>query len=75
MRIKITKSLFMKARELAASTDEGNQPLFFMEGEYPAILTPDGKIEVISTSTIKAYFSFSQFRERISLGEFVILEA
>jgi hypothetical protein len=75
MRIKITKSLFMKSQEITTPVDDANQQLFFMEGEYPAILTPDGKIEVISTSTIKAYFSFSQFRERISLGEFVILES
>ena len=27
----------------------GNQPLFFMEGEYPAILTPDGDEDVLKT--------------------------
>jgi hypothetical protein len=46
----------------------------FPEGDYLANLTPDGKIEVINTRTIKARFSFSQFRERVSLGEFIVME-
>jgi len=37
-------------------------------------LTPDGKIEVINTKTMKALFSFSQFREKISQGDFVLVE-
>jgi hypothetical protein len=46
----------------------------FPEGDYLANLTPDGKIEVINARTIKALFSFSQFRERVSLGEFIVME-
>jgi len=47
----------------------------FPEGEYLANLTPEGKIEVINTKKIKALFSFSQFREKISQGDFVVVEA
>jgi hypothetical protein len=47
----------------------------FPEGDYLANLTPEGKIEVINTRKIKALFSFSQFRDRISLGEFIVVEA
>ena len=47
----------------------------FPEGEYLANLTPDGKIEVINTKSIKALFSFSQFREKVSQGDFVVVEA
>ena len=46
----------------------------FPEGDYLANLTPEGKIEVINTRKIKALFSFSQFRDRVSLGEFIVLE-
>jgi hypothetical protein len=72
MRIKITKSLVLPAQIL--ETDNIPEALF-PEGDYLANLTPDGKIEVINTKTIKALFSFSQFRERISLGDFVVVEA
>ena len=37
--------------------------------------TPDGKIEVVNTKSIKALFSFSQFREKVSQGDFVVMEA
>lgn len=47
----------------------------FPEGDYLANLTPEGKIEVINTKKIKALFSFSQFRDRISIGEFIVVEA
>ena len=47
----------------------------FPEGDYLANLTPEGKIEVINTRKIKALFWFSQFRDRISLGEFIVVEA
>jgi len=30
---------------------------------------------VINAKKIKALFSFSQFREKISLGEFIVIEA
>ncbi len=47
----------------------------FPEGEYLAILTPEGKIEVINPKKMKARFSFSQFREKVSLGEFIVVES
>ena len=47
----------------------------FPEGEYLAILTPEGKIEVVNAMKMKARFSFSQFREKVSLGEFVVVES
>jgi hypothetical protein len=72
MRIKITKSLVLPAQILET---ECIPEALFPEGDYVANLTPDGKIEVINTKRIKALFSFSQFRERISLGEFVVMEA
>jgi len=72
MRIKITKSLVLNAQ--IHSTETVPQALF-PEGEYLANLTPDGKIEVINTRSIKALFSFSQFREKVSQGDFVVVEA
>lgn len=72
MRIKITKSLVLPAQILET---ENIPEALFPEGDYLANLTPDGKIEVINTRRIKALFSFSQFRERISLGEFIVMEA
>ena len=72
MRIKITKSLVLPAQILET---ESIPEAPFPEGDYLANLTPDGKIEVINTRKIKALFSFSQFRERISLGEFIVMEA
>jgi hypothetical protein len=72
MRIKITKSLVLPAQILET---ESIPEALFPEGDYLANLTPDGKIEVINTKRIKALFSFSQFREKVSLGEFVVVEA
>lgn len=72
MRIKITKSLVLPAQILET---ESIPEALFPEGDYLANLTPDGKIEVINTKKIKVLFSFSQFRDRISLGEFIMLEA
>ncbi|QWD90268.1 hypothetical protein [Polynucleobacter sp. MWH-Braz-FAM2G] len=72
MRIKITKSLVLPAQILET---ENIPEALFPEGDYLANLTPDGKIEVINTKRIKALFSFSQFRDRVSQGEFVVLEA
>ena len=72
MRIKITKSLVLPAQMLET---ESIPEALFPEGDYLANLTPEGKIEVINTRKIKALFSFSQFRDRISLGEFIVLEA
>ena len=72
MRIKITKSLVLPAQTLET---ESIPEVLFPEGDYLANLTPEGKIEVINTRKIKAFFSFSQFRERVSLGEFIVMEA
>ena len=72
MRIKITKSLVLKAQILET---EIIPEALFPEGEYLANLTPEGKIEVINTKKIKALFSFSQFREKVSQGDFVVMEA
>jgi hypothetical protein len=71
MRIKITKSQVLDTQEkgLLESPETG-----FPEGEYLANFTPDGKIEVLVTRQIKALFSFSQFREKVSQGDFEVLE-
>jgi hypothetical protein len=72
MRIKITKSLVLEAQ--IQETDTIPEALF-PEGEYLANLTPEGKIEVINTKKIKALFSFSQFREKVTLGEFIVVDS
>jgi hypothetical protein len=72
MRIKITKSLVLTAQ---IQETEVIPAALFPEGEYVANLTPEGKIEVINTKKIKALFSFSQFREKVSQGDFVVVEA
>ena len=69
--MKITKSLVLNAQIHNAETVP---EALFPEGEYLANLTPDGKIEVINTKTMKALFSFSQFREKISQVDFVLVE-
>ena len=72
MRIKITKGLILNAY----STSRNNlAEILFPAGEYLANLTPEGKIEILNSGTSKAQFSFSQFREKLSIGEFVLLEA
>ncbi|OZA15326.1 MAG: hypothetical protein B7Y05_04305 [Polynucleobacter sp. 24-46-87] len=71
MRIEITKGLILSTY----STSKNNlSEILFPAGEYLANLTPEGKIEVLSSGASKAQFSFSQFREKLSLGEFVLLE-
>jgi len=72
MRIKITKSLVLNAQILET---ESIPEALFPEGEYLANLTPEGQIEVINTKKIKALFSFSQFREKVTQGDFVVMEA
>jgi hypothetical protein len=72
MRIKITKSLVLHAQ---IHNTETIPEALFPEGEYLANLTPEGKIEVINTKSIKALFSFSQFREKVSQGDFVVVES
>lgn len=71
MLIKITKNqmLLTQANDLQNSLETP-----FPAGEYFANLTPEGKIEVLVTRQIKALLSFSQFREKVSCGDFVVLE-
>jgi hypothetical protein len=72
VRIKITKNLMLHTQiQEAATVPEA----LFPEGEYLANLTPEGKIELMNTKKIKARFSFSQFREKVSLGEFIVVES
>lgn len=71
MRIKITKNLVLPAQLLDT---ESIPEALFPEGDYLANLTPEGKIEVVNTRKIKALFSFSQFREKVSQGEFMVME-
>ncbi len=72
MRIKITKSLLLQAQ---IQETETTPKALFPEGEYLAILTPEGKIKVVNAMKMKARFSFSQFREKVSLGEFLVVES
>ena len=72
MRIKITKNLIIQTQ---IQEKEVIPEALFPEGEYLANLTPEGKIELMNTMKIKARFSFSQFREKVSLGEFVVVES
>ena len=72
MRIKITKNLILHTQIQEAKTVP---EALFPKGEYLANLTPEGKIELMNTSKTKARFSFSQFREKVSLGEFVVVES
>ena len=71
MRIEITKGLILSTYSTGRNT---LAEILFPAGEYLANLTPEGKIEVLNSGTSKALFSFSQFREKISLGEFVLIE-
>lgn len=71
MRIEITKGLILSTYSTGRNT---LAEILFPAGEYLANLTPEGKIEILNSGTSKALFSFSQFREKISLGEFVLIE-
>lgn len=71
MRIKITKGQVLHTQ----ANDLQNEPeTLFPAGEYFANLTPEGKIEVLISRQIKALFSFSQFREKVTQGDFVVIE-
>ncbi|MBT8568285.1 hypothetical protein G6698_09810 [Polynucleobacter paneuropaeus] len=72
MRIKITKGLILNTYSISRNN---LTEILFPAGEYLANLTPEGKIEILNSGTSKAQFSFSQFREKLSIGEFVLLEA
>ena len=71
MRIEITKGLVLLTQ---TNRDNSKLQTLFPAGEYDANLTSDGNIEVVSKEKISAYFSFSQFREKVSQGEFVVVE-
>jgi hypothetical protein len=71
MRIEITKGLILSAYSASRSN---LAEILFPAGEYLANLTPEGKIEIFCSGATKAQFSFSQFREKLSLGEFVLIE-
>ena len=71
MRIKITKNVVLSNQETATENRSG---ALFPAGEYLANLTPEGEIEVVSPKKNKVLFSFSQFRKKISLGEFILIE-
>jgi len=72
MRIEITKGLILSTYSTTRNT---LAEILFPAGEYLANLTPEGQIEILNSTAGKARFSFSQFREKLSLGEFVLLEA
>lgn len=72
MRIRITKGLILDAY---SSSKNHLAQILFPAGEYFANFTPDGKIEILNSGVNKAQFSFSQFREKLSLGEFVLIES
>jgi hypothetical protein len=72
MHIEITKGLVLIAR---ASAKDQEQETLSPAGEYAVDFTPEGKIEVISAKKVRALFSFSQFREMISQGDFVVLDS
>ena len=72
MRIEITKGLILSTYSTSRNS---LAEILFPAGEYLANLTPEGKIEIINSGLSKAQFSFSQFREKLSIGEFVLLEA
>lgn len=72
MRIEITKGLILSTYSTSINS---LAEILFPAGEYLANLTPEGKIEILNSGTSKAQFSFSQFREKLSIGEFVLLEA
>jgi hypothetical protein len=71
MRIEIIKNVV-----LPAHSQRDNQTLqaIFPAGKYVAKLTHEGKIELVNPENKAAYFSFSQFREKVSCGEFVVVE-
>jgi hypothetical protein len=71
MRIEITKSLILSGYSIGRNN---LAEILFPAGEYLANLTPEGKIEVLNSETSKVQFSFSQFREKLTLGEFVLIE-
>jgi len=71
MLIKLTKSQTLLTQE---NDSKNSLETPFPVGEYFASLTPEGKIEVLVNRQIKALFSFSQFREKVSCGDFVVIE-
>jgi hypothetical protein len=71
MLIKITRS---QTLSIQVNDSKNHLETPFPVGEYFANLTPEGKIEVSISRQIKALFSFSQFREKVSSGDFIVIE-
>ena len=71
MLIKITKSQTLLTQ---ANDSKNSLETPFPAGEYFANLTPEGKIEILASRQIKALFSFSQFRDKVSCGDFIVIE-
>ena len=72
LRIEITKALALLT---PASIGNSSLKILFPAGQYLANLTPDGEIEVLLKGQNSAFLSFSQFREKVWAGEFVVLES
>lgn len=71
MRIEIIRNVTLPAH---GHRDSQTLEAIFPAGEYIANFTHDGRIEVVNQEKKCAYFSFSQFREKVSCGEFVVVE-
>ena len=72
MRIQMTKGLVLIAK---TSATESELETLFPAGEYAVDFTSEGKIEIVNTKKARAPFSFSQFREKVSQGDFVVVES
>jgi len=71
MRIEIINNVVLPTHN---QRDSQILQVNFPAGEYIANFTHDGRIEVMNQEKKCAYFSFSQFREKVSCGEFVVVE-
>jgi hypothetical protein len=72
MHIQITKGLLL----ITEISELGNKlEVLFPIGEYLALFTAEGNIEVMGQEKLRAILSFSQFREKVSRGEFIVLDA
>ena len=66
----MTKGQILGSKPVHEAREEA---VLFPAGDYVANLTPDGKIEIVKDKN-KIFFSFSQFREKLSLGEFIMVD-
>lgn len=71
MRVQITKGLILGAQ---SSVRADLTETLFPAGEYLANLTLEERIEILNSGKYRAQFTLFQFREKINLGEFVLLE-